>query len=198
MRYAADLGARERGIYRASFDDGLLDLFCGLTLVLMGVAWIFDLVVLGPLAPAILIPFWAVARRRLIEPRTGFARFHPERERLENKKQLGFFAIGCCFLIAGIVIYMRVRGRETADWSHLVAGLPGVLLAVAALIAGLAFGLARFLAYAVVLVASGAATIHWRLDPGWSILAGGLAMLGVGTFLFAGFLNRHPVVSDDG
>jgi hypothetical protein len=198
MRFATDLGARERGIYRASFDDGLLDLFCGLTLVLMGVAWIFDIVVLGPLAPAVLIPFWTVARRRLIEPRTGFARFRPERERLEKRKLLGFFAIGCGFLIAGIAVYLMVRGEGAPDWGHLVAGLPGVLLAVAATIAGLAFGLTRFLAYALVLFAAGAVTIHWRLDPGWSILAGGSAMLVVGAVLLAGFLNRHPVVAEDG
>ena len=42
MRFATDLGAREGGLYHASFDDGLRDIFCGSVLTLMGVAWIFE------------------------------------------------------------------------------------------------------------------------------------------------------------
>jgi len=195
MRFATDLGAREKGVYRASFEDGLLDAFCGLGLALMGVAWIFDIVALGPIAPAVLISIWPLARRRIVEPRTGFVRFSPEREAREKHKVIGFIGIGCGTLVAGIVVYLAVRGGGTAGWGHLVAGLPALLLAVGAVIAGLAIGLPRFLGYAGLLVAAGAATIHWHLDPGWSLLAGGLAILGVGVFLLAGFVRRHPMVT---
>lgn len=197
MRFATSLGAREKGLYRASFDDGLLDLFCGAVLTLMGVAWIFDIVALGPLAPAILIPFWPLARRRITEPRTGFVRPHPERTAREKRKHLGFFALGCGFLIAGIVVYFATRGGDHRSWAHLVRGLPGLLLAVGTAIAGLAFGLTRFLAYAVLLVAGGAVAIHQTLDPGWSIVGGGVAITLAGAFLLSRFVARHTVVSGD-
>jgi len=197
MRFATNLGAREKGLYHSSFDDGLIDIFSGAVLTLMGVAWIFDLVALGPIAPAVLIPFWPLARRRITEPRTGFVRPHPERTTREKRKHLGFFALGCGFLVAGIVVYFAVRGGDHRSWAHLVRGLPGVLLAVGAVVAGLAFGLARFLTYAVLLVAGGGVAIHERLDPGWSIIGGGVAITLTGLILLARFVARHPVVTLD-
>jgi len=197
MRIATDLGARERGLYGASFDDGLLDLFCGAVLSLIGVAWIFDLVVLGPIAPALLLPFWPLARRWITEPRTGFVRFHPERAAREKRKRLGFLALGCGFLVAGIVVYFAVRGGEHRSWAHLVRGLPGLLLGVGAIVAGLVFGLARFLVYATLLMAGGGVVIHERLDPGWSIVGAGVAITLAGLILLTRFVKRHPAVTGD-
>ena len=197
MRFATDLGARERGMYRASFDDGLLDLFSGLGLALVGLAWLFDLVALGAVAPALLLPFWPLARRRITEPRTGFARFREERVALERKKHLGLVATCCLFLAAAVGGWFAVRGVIRASAAHLVAGLPAFLLAIGAVLAGVILGLGRFGFYAFLLLCAGAFVIREDLDPGWSILGGGVAILLCGLGLLARFVATHRAVSGD-
>jgi len=197
MRFATDLGARERGIYRASFDDGLLDLFSGLGLMLIGLAWLVDLVALGAVAPALLLPFWPLARRRITEPRTGFARFREERVALETRKQLGLVAVGCLFLAAAVASWFAARAAIRDNAAQLVAGLPAALLAIGAVLAGMLLGLARFGVYAIFLIGAGALVIRENLEPGWSILGGGAAILLCGLGLLARFVATHRAVSGD-
>ena len=150
-----NMGAVERRVYQAYWNDGLLDVFASLGVLTIGLFWILDWVAAAAIVPAWLALLWAPIRRRFIEPRLGLVEFTEDRER-RNTRQLKlvlYFGIAC--LIIGVEVYF-LRGRYGIGPSiSLIAGLPAFLLALMAVIASVLVATSRFIAYSVMLVISG-------------------------------------------
>ena len=62
-----NLGTIENRVYRAYWNDGLLDMFGAIGILAIGVSWTFDFVVGGALAPALLVPLWGPFRQKFVE-----------------------------------------------------------------------------------------------------------------------------------
>lgn len=187
----SELTAREVDAYLSSYSDGLVDLFVGLAVVWIGVAWLWiePLAGLAGIFPAVLVPVVPLVRRRLVEPRAGYVRWSAPRRRWERDQLsrllwlgVGAFALGS----AGFAIVSD--GMESA-----AAGLPAMLLAIPAFVLGIASGLRRLLAYGAVLVTGGALTILFERDPGADLLAAGIVVLVTGAVLWTRFTRTHPV-----
>lgn len=187
-------GMEER-LFRSEFASGLLELFVGVELVLIGFAWFADLVALGAVAPAMIVPLWLAVRRRFIAPRVGQVRFRPDRELKNRKAMLRLVILGFMTMLLGIVVFVAQRDGDTPIIARdLIAGLPAFLLALGALVAGGAFGLTRLFWYIPLLLAGGVAVLVTDIDIGWSLLApGGLIAL-VGGVLLWRFFADNPVV----
>ncbi len=90
----ASLDQIEEQAYQTIWEDGLIDIFVGFALFLVGVLWISQDSAYGSFVAPILVPFWAVARRRISEPRMGVVNFSAARVKKHNKKLLFFFLFG--------------------------------------------------------------------------------------------------------
>jgi len=190
-------GAEER-IYRAYWQDGSVDLFAGLIAGAIGIAWLFDLVWLGPTAPVLLVPFWALLRRRVVEPRLGRVRFRPERAHRIRRGHLAVLAVGVVSLLVAVGLFLTSGDAAPGEWSRrLVPALPGALLGLGFAVSAVALGLPRLMGYAGVFLLAGLGAAVFDLDPGWSLFAGGVVTALVGVALLARFVRAFPVLDPE-
>lgn len=193
---ASEIEALEKRVYTSTWDDGLIDLFAGLGLTLVGIAWLFDLVALGPIAPAVIISCWPAARRRIREPRAGYVRIGESRRRQEKSNVWFLMALATATFLLGLFgyVYLVRAGVPTAGIVRLlVPGLPAALLGIGTLIVGRMLGLVRFYAYGLALFSGAAVVAGLRFDPGAALIVGGAAMLLTGAALLKRFLRLYPV-----
>jgi len=189
-----DLQSLEEAAYTESYSDGLVDVFIGLSVVWIGVAWqwIDSLAGLAGVFPAVLGPALAPLRRRIVEARAGFVSWSLPRRQWERRQLWALFSLGVAALLVGIGVYVSVA--DEFDFGSLVAGLPAILLAIPALLLGFASGMRRLLGYGVVLFLAGAATVVADADPGIPLLVGGAVILASGISLFSRFVRANPRV----
>jgi len=193
MNAASNLHDR---VLTSSWNDGLIDTLAGLGVLLMGVSWQFDLVPMGSIAPALMIPLWHPLRRKLVEPRTGYMEFGvPTQLRLSRSMWMmallgaGAFGIG----VAGYFYASDNLAVADVSW---IAALPAILIGIGAFVAGFAFGIPRFPLYALVFVLCGVATAVLGLEPGLAMIAGGTVAAATGLWLLGRFLREHPVLEE--
>lgn len=193
---STDLEQIEKQAYSTIWEDGLIDIFVGLALALIGALWLSQDAVYGAFVAPMLIPFWTVARNRISKPRRGVVVLSAERMAMENKKLASLVLFGVATLTIGVAWYVisRPGGTPPANWaSHVIAGLPATLLAIPAIIVAFAYGLNRFLIYAAVLLASAVAVVLLDLHPGWGFIPGGVVCLAVGGTILFGFMRKYPL-----
>ena len=180
----------ESGLFRAYWDEGLLDLLFGIALVGMGLGWETRLGAFAVLFAPLLTVFWVPLRQKIVEPRAGYVRFSQARRkenthRLALTLTLGFGALALVLLATHLV---RARGAG-ADLAHLVAGLPAVLVAIGAVLAGVLTGARRFHVYATALVAVAALTILLGQGPALPLVVGGVVVLLSASVLLTRFIR---------
>ncbi|MHC4959347.1 MAG: hypothetical protein ACYTGN_13335 [Planctomycetota bacterium] len=190
----AGLGLIERNAYRSTWHDGLLDLFAGVALLMVGAVWLTDYAGLGGIAPVLLIPFWVPARRRWIEPRAGEVQFSEERVARERRKYAVMFGVGCVALAVGFGLYLWAR--EGGVGPGLGKVLLAVLLGGASLMVALLLGQPRFLAYAFASLAIGVWAVSAGVHPGFQLLALGAILVLLGATLLVRFLRSHRLGDD--
>lgn len=191
-----DMAALERRIYRTYWDDGLLDLFAAIGVLIVGISWAFDFPLGGVVAPALLIPLWRPVRERLIEPRLGCVEFTDQREsRTRAMLRTGMYA-GIGLLAVGITAWLGRDRIATLAAGDLAAALPAVLLAAMALVASVMVASARFVVYAGVLVLAGIAGALKGLEPGRILLEAGLFVFVVAVVVLVRFLRANPAEED--
>lgn len=196
MNADINLETVEKSIFRSRWEDGLIELFFGIGLVLMGILWLKGLIVFVALVPVMLIPFWAPIRKRVTEPRAGYVRFSEERKARTQLglNMAGIIGFGLLTLFGAVFVVLRSQsGVDHGLMEILVPGLPSFIVATALLVAWLGFGMPRFATHAAVLVAAGVLGVVSALDPGWQFLGSGLVIAGMGSVLFARFLRDNPV-----
>jgi len=195
MLDTTDLDQLEERVYHSIWEDGLIDIFVGLALFLIGLFWVSQDSAYGSFVAPILVPLWAVARKRISEPRMGVVILGPQRMLKEKKKLLGLFLFGVFTFTLGIGWYaLEPSGGEAPSWvANSIAGLPAALLAVPAIIVAFAFGLGRFFVYALILLVSAIPVVVLDLRPGWAFIPSGVFCLVVGASLLAGFLRKYPL-----
>ncbi len=185
--------ALERGLYQHYWDDGLLDLFAALGVFLIGVFWLRDLPPAAAIVPALLVPAWQPTRRRLVEPRLGFVEFSDQREQLNRRRLRLTLYLGIAAMIVALELYFARKALPAEPAVQLVAGLPAMLLALLATVTAILIASARFLVYAVVLLAAGVAGALSGWSPGAILVAAGAAMFAIAATIFARFLHTNPV-----
>lgn len=191
-----DMAALERRIYSTYWDDGLLDLFAAIGVLIVGVSWTFGFPVGAVIAPALLIPLWRPVRQRLIEPRLGCVEFTDQREsRTRAMLRTGLYA-GIGVLALGVIAYLGRDRIATLAAGDLAAALPAVLVAVMAVLTSVMVASPRFVIYAGVLVLAGIAGALKGLEPGQTLLEAGAFILVVAVILLARFLRGNPAEED--
>jgi hypothetical protein len=184
----------EAKAYASRLSSGLLEVFVGVGLVLLGLGWLADLVAVTAVVPILLISLWSPVVRRVVVPRSGSARFAEGRRRRERRGLWTFLGVGVIVLAVALGIF--VVGGRGLGLGEVVAGLPLAILAVAAGLGSVVFGLGRLGWFALALAAAGVATVLLGWDPGLGFIAAGVAFLVVGCVLLARYVAGHPPVGD--
>lgn len=195
----SDLREMERKFYASTWEDGLLDLFAAVALILIGTGWLAGYVVLAAAGPAVMVPLWPGIRRIIVEPRVGYVEHGAERKREERTGFGLLMTAGFAALIGGVVFYVMLRIGEFEASEVLPASipaLPAVLIAVGSVLVASMLNLRRFMAYAGVLVMGGIGAAIFDLKPGVAILGAGVFVFACGVLLLGRFLSQNPVQSE--
>lgn len=192
-----DLDKLEQKVYASRWDDGLLDLFVGVSVLGIGVLWMIPRMAgFGGILPVLLIPFWPLARKRITEPRAGFVEFTDERRGRERRGMRTMTVLGIGAFLLGVAAYFvaGVDGMMTKEWFRLaIPALPGVLIGLGAVAAGLMFQLDRFLSYGLLFTGLAAFLTFFGAEPGVYLAIGGGIVTVLGAVRLARFLRRYPI-----
>lgn len=197
MNVTTSTSPRDR-LYQAYWQDGLLDLSIGLTVLTIGIAWLLDLITLSVVVPAISVPLWHATRVKLIQPRLGYVKFDKPRRQKLMRAQLLLIALGVLALTVGILTVFSSDATfadpQTDRLQKWIVGLPAVLVAIAGLLSGILFGLTRLITYGGLAAMFALLAVYLQTHPGWPILFAGLVPFVTGIFLLANFLRQFPVL----
>lgn len=194
-----NLESVERKSYRSMFDDGLLDLFVGISLLFLGLMWLTENAALGGLMPALLIPIWPIARKRFVEPRSGYVRLAEPRRKKIRRGIAGSIALGLLALLLGVAAYIGLTSDSSpaeAILDSLGSGIPALLLALMAIAAARMFDLPRFFVYAAGLLTLGLLGVLFDLEPAWSILGSAILVTATAVVLMARFARNSHLIAD--
>jgi len=191
-----DLSTLESRAYRDTYSDGIIDLFVGLSLVWIGIAWIWieSFAALAGVFPAVLVTSVLSTRKRIVEARHGYVRWSAPRRQWERRNLLALVGAGLVIFGAGVVVFLIVDNRGGGSLGAAVAALPAWLLAFIAVATGWLIGAWRMLAYAAALIVGGVIVVAAEAMPGWPMLIGGSVITTIGAVMVARFLRRHPGV----
>jgi len=199
MAQEINLKEIERKAYLSYHQDGLLDIFLGLGILIFGIGMATDIAgYIGGLLGALAIPSWAAAKKLITIPRLGMVKFGAERKiRIEKEKR--FFRIFLAVaLLAGAALFIPLYAKSIPLWLH--AWLKKFIFAPMGLIGVVGFGflaywkqIDRYYAYAVLVLIAvlvrpvlSAPASQYLISLGLIILLSGLAVL-------LRFLRRYPV-----
>jgi heme/copper-type cytochrome/quinol oxidase subunit 3 len=193
-----DLQNLERRTYRGFYSDGIIDIYIGISLLWIGVAWIWlpDIAGLAGVLPAIFITPMLTGRKRFLERRIGYVKWTEPRRQWEHRNLVAALITGTAFLLLGVGVYM-FASDSAADRDILGNVAPGL---IAWLLAAVAIGLAflmsarRMLAYGGVLIAGGIWTAQANASPGWPLVAAGILVTITGIAMLTVFIRSNPVV----
>jgi hypothetical protein len=196
----ASLDEIERRAYRSSYSDGIIDMFVGLALLVIGAIWIWaeDYGGLAGILPAAFAPSVIPLRKRVVESRGGYVRWNSSRRRREQRSVWGAFGAGVALLLLGgaalVVAEASGSGRELLLDAG--PGLLAFLLALVAIVLGMLVEQWRFFTYAAALVAGGVVAVISEANPGWPLLAAGIVVAAVGAIMLVRYLRAYPAVDE--
>jgi hypothetical protein len=184
----------ERRVVRTFWDDGLIDVLSGLGVLLVGIAWQFDLVPLGAVAPALLIPFWRPLRARITEPRLGYVEFSDAQVGRHRSFLTWSIVAGCLTFLLGVSLYFFATSTAgVVPLQNWIAALPACLIGCMAFLTSFLILTPRFIGYAAVFCVSGALVVLLAKTPGLALIAGGAVVTTLGMFRLLSFIRSHPL-----
>jgi hypothetical protein len=188
-----ELKELEQQKYKATHADGVIDAFVGLSMVIIGVAWIVIPSVLSGVTAGVAISISPMLawRRRFIEARTGYVMF-TEPRRLWERRIYTTAAV----LFGAFMLLARPLGSlqpEEIDWVVGPDSLVVWVVAAFALVLGVATKLTRLFVYVLVLAAAGLVPVIITAESfGWPLLISGAVLGAVGSVLIRRFVIFHP------
>ena len=188
------LAALENSTYLARFDDGLLDLFIGLSLLWIGGVWLGaeDVAALAGLLPAVLATPFATWRGRFLRDRSGHVRFSDTRREWERRNLAVFLGVGVAAAVVVLVLVARGPGwgRDAAQWFA-----PGLIALFTAVLLGLLAAVSRIprLAwYTLLLLVGAVGAAALAANPGAPLVLAGAVITAGAVVLVRRYLRAHP------
>lgn len=193
MTNPPELKELEQRNYKVTHSDGVIDVFVGISMVVIGLAWIVIPNVLSGAAAGVAISISPMLawRRRFMEDRTGYVMFTEPRRLWERK-----IYTAAAVLFGGFMLLARPLGSlqpEDIDWMIGPDSLVVWLVAAVLLLLGIQTKLTRLFVYSLVLIAAGAIPFMISTESfGWPLFISGAVIVAVGSALIRRFVIRHP------
>ena len=207
MNTKTSLREVERRTYLSYHQDGLLDIFVGIYVLLFGLGILLMTVtefsmwfVIPAIFPAVMMPIWISVKKRVTMPRIGYVKFG---YRGANKVMAIFLGLA----VAGLGVFMLFGlGASMGNgWALTLRNLiiPNGMIIIGILAASISslfaytMGLRRLYAYALLTLALLFAA-HFAIIPfAYSLLTIGVLMIINGSILLMQFIRKHPLSQGD-
>jgi hypothetical protein len=201
MWHNPDLKEIERRVQHSAYQDGLLEVFLGGYLLLVGasLASQLHLAPLTALLGFLLNPIFERAKKRYIYPRIGYVQFRPEKE----ADPKGIVAAGVVFvliLLGSMGVFVPAMGKDRG-WDlwfdYFLPASAGFMLAIGPFWLGQTYNLRRGYVLAVLFLLSGVAIPVLGIATGYRavgfecLFAGSLSLVS-GVIMFTHFLRKYP------
>ena len=189
----------EQEAYRASYSDGIIDLFGGLSLLWIGAAWVWlpGIAGLAGILPAVLVTPVLSARTRYMESRSGYVRWRAPRRRWERRNLSLLLVAGIVVLGLAVSAFVLAKSGSSsvAEWPDVGPGLIAWLIAFISLVLAAMLRTWRLVGYAFVLMLTGSAAAVLGTNPGWPLLASGLVVTLSGAAMLRRYAGEHPTIA---
>jgi len=192
----------EKKTYMSYHQDGLIDIFVGVYVLLFGVGILLmtetefsTWFVIPAIFPAIMVPIWISAKKRITMPRIGYVKFG---SRGANKLMAIFLGL----MVAGLGTFMVVTfASNSQGWALTLRDLIisngmiiiGVSAAAISSLFAYTMGLNRLYAYGLLTLALFLAGHFITIPLGYFLLAIGLVIIINGFVLLTQFMRKHPL-----
>jgi len=207
MNTKTSLREVERRTYLSYHQDGLLDIFVGIYVLLFGLGILLMTVtefsmwfVIPAIFPAVMMPIWISVKKRVTMPRIGYVKFG---YRGANKVMAIFLGLA----VAGLGVFMLfgLGASMGQGWALTLRNLiiPNGMIIIGILAASISslfaytMGLRRLYAYALLTLAL-LFVAHFAIIPfAYSLLAIGVLMIINGSIFLMQFIRKHPLSQGD-
>ena len=187
------LNTAEKFAAKTLTKDGLIDIFTGIGLVVIGYFWLVDNSAVSVVMPFALIGLWKTTRRYISEPRIGSVTLAKE-DAATIKIGRTILLIIALTLVVGVIAYLLGGAGDiqgTAYYPLFAAG-PSLLIATITFFNAKHMRCPRYYAYAAWLVAAAGIAIYLGAGPATAFMVGGAPIALVGVGVFARFLSNNP------
>ena len=206
MNEKTSLREVEKKTYMSYHQDGLIDIFVGVYVLLFGVGislitltdfstWF----VIPAIFPAIMGPIWISAKKRITMPRIGYVKLG---SRGANKLMALFIGL----MVAGLGAFMVVTfASRSQAWAVALRNLIipnsmiiiGISAAVISSLFAYTMGLKRLYVYGLLTLALVLPGHFITIPFGYSLLTIGLVIFVNGFVLLIQFIRKHPLPQGD-
>jgi len=192
MTSPAELKGFEQRRYGATYSDGIIDIFVGVSMAWIGTVWLLLPDILSGAVALVAVSISPVLRKRkrFVEARTGYVKFTEPRRRLERRVYSAAAVLFAVFMLMARPLGSLQSGD--IEWPVGPDSLITWLLAPIAVVLGVIVGGKRMFAYAGVLFFTGAIAVMVDTEFGWPLFVSGVVIVLVGWVMTRRFVNRHP------
>ena len=195
-----DLKKLERKAYLSYHQDGILDIFVGLSILLFGLWILADMAHLAGAFVAIFTPIYAQVKKQITVPRLGYVKFAPSRT-AKSKKTISLLTITVVLaLIPGVLLFITTESGFQAPIQFLIEyGMIVIGVAWMALLALVAHitEISRLYAYSAVFCAIFTVGYFLSIPFFYYPITLDAAILLSGSYLLTRFIHEYPLPIGD-
>ncbi len=205
MNERTNLREVEKKTYMSYHQDGLIDIFVGVYVLLFGLGILLMTMadfstwfVIPAIFPAVMVPIWVSAKKRITMPRIGYVKFGG---RGVNKLMAVFTGL----MVAGLATFMVFSFASSQGWvltiRNLIVSNAMIIIGIAAAAVSSLFaytmGLNRLYAYGLLTLGLFLAGHFITFPFEYILLTIGLAIIINGFILLIVFIRKHPLLQGD-
>jgi hypothetical protein len=196
----------EKKTYMSYHQDGLIDIFVGIYVLLFGLGILLLTVTdfstwfaIPAIFPAIMIPVWISAKKRITMPRIGYVKLG---SRVANKLMAIFIGL----MVAGLGVFMVFTfASRTQTWASVLRDLLisngmiiiGISAATISSLFAYIMGLNRLYAYGLLILVLFFAGYFITIPFEYILVTIGLAVIINGFVLLTRFIRKYPLTPGD-
>jgi hypothetical protein len=194
MSQEIDLKQIERKAYLSFYQDGIWDLFIGLSFIGMAVGVLYNNTGITAIIPALALVIVPGLKKLITLPRLGYVKLSPEREGKIRKNISALVLLMTFTAVLGGVVFSAYTGNSGWQrWIKSLALIPfGAVLSLIAGAVGFLYGIKRVLIYAVLILVVFVIGHILELRPTFHFTVIGLPMTLVGFALLFRFIGKYP------
>ncbi len=194
MNDKIDLRQIERKAYLSFYQDGIWDLFIGLSFIGMAVGVIYNNMAITALIPALGIVIIPGLKKLITLPRLGYVKLSPARE-VKIRKNISALVLLLTLtaVLGGIVFFAYTGNSGWQRWLKSLALIPfGAVLSLIAGVVGFLYGIRRVFIYAALILVIFVIGHVLEFRPTFHFTVIGITMTLVGFVLLIRFIGKYP------
>lgn len=199
MSQEIDLKRIERKGYLSFYQDGIWDLFIGLSFIGMAVGVFYNYPGITAIIPALALVIVPGLKKLITLPRLGYVKLSPARE-VKIRKNISSLVLLLTLtaVLGGIVFFAYTGNSGWQRWIKSLALLPfGAVLSLIAGAVGFLYGIKRVLIYAVLILVIFIIGHILELRPTFHFSVIGITMTLVGLAMLIRFISKYPRPSEE-